>query len=258
MSVRSVERAFSILRALTTGPAGITEIAERTELPKSTVSRILATLIDVGAVDQSDAMGLYSLGEVLVELSSAAGPGRSLTGIVRPYLFELMRTIGEAVGLGVLEAGRIHYLDQVDAVRDVQVRDWTGERVDAHVVSSGLMLLAHAPDDVRREVLGRGLARWTDRTVTDPAVLEQRLAEVRRVGHVWVFEEMSEGLNSVAAPIFNHAGVAIAAVHAHGPSYRFPADGATESTEAAVTAVARRISERLAERHDIDRPGPSS
>ena len=143
MSVQSVERAFAILRALTTGPAGVSQVAERTGLPKSTVSRLLATLVEVGAVHQSDAMGSYSLGEALIDLSSAASPSRTLASMVRPYLVGLMGEIEEVAGLAVLDGDRVYYLDQVDADHEVQVRDWTGESVDAHVVSSGLVLLAH-------------------------------------------------------------------------------------------------------------------
>lgn len=249
MSVQSVERAFAILRALITGPSGVSEVAERTGLPKSTVSRLLATLVEIGAVDQSDTMGLYSLGDVLIDLSAAASPGRNLTSLVHPFLIGLVDEIGEAAGLGVLDGNRVYYLDQVDADHEVQVRDWTGESVDAHVVSSGLVLLANATDDARHEFLSKDLARWTENTVTDPVVLSRRLDDIRRAGFAWVYEEMSEGLNSVAAPIFNHAGAAIAAVHAHGPSYRFPADGSAAAIAAAVVATAQRISSQLAGRH---------
>lgn len=251
MSVQSVERAFAILRALTTGPAGVSQVAERTGLPKSTVSRLLATLVEVGAVHQSDAMGSYSLGEALIDLSSAASPSRNLASMVRPYLVGLMGEIQEVAGLGVLDGDRVYYLDQVDADHEVQVRDWTGESVDAHVVSSGLVLLAYAPKQTRSEFLGRNHARWTEHSITDTILLGRRLDDVRRAGFVWVYEEMSEGLNSVAAPIFNHAGTAIAAVHVHGPSYRFPSDGATASIAAAVVATAQRISDRLAGRHHV-------
>lgn len=251
MSVQSVERAFAILRALTTGPSGVSQVAERTGLPKSTVSRLLATLVEVGAVDQSDSMGSYSLGEALIDLSSAASPGRNLVSVVRPYLVGLMEEIEEAAGLGVLDGDRVYYLDQVDADHEVQVRDWTGETVDAHVVSSGLVLMAHAPKHTRSEFLRLDHARWTENSITDAVVLGRRLDDVRRAGFVWVYEEMSEGLNSVAAPIFNHAGMAIAAVHAHGPSYRFPSAGAAASIAAAVVATAQRISDRLAGRHHV-------
>ncbi|HWM20174.1 MAG TPA: helix-turn-helix domain-containing protein, partial [Ilumatobacteraceae bacterium] len=65
-SVQSVERAFAVLRCLTSGPAGVSEVAERSHLPKSTVSRLLSTLNELGAVDQLGAGGDYRIGDLLV------------------------------------------------------------------------------------------------------------------------------------------------------------------------------------------------
>lgn len=249
--VQSVERAFVVLRCLATGPAGVSEIAERTGLPKSTVSRLLGTLVDLGAVDQSEVLGVYSLGDLMIELSASASPGRNLVSIAHPHLVELVEEIDEAAGLGVLDGRRVYYLDQVDGTHEVQVRDWTGETVDAHVVSSGLVLLAHAAPAVRAEFMTAPLEAWTEFSIVDPVLLAHRLDETRRAGFAWVYEEMSEGLNSVAAPIFNPAGMAVAAVHVHGPSYRFPAPGAAAAMAAAVVLTARRISDRLAGRHGM-------
>ena len=198
---------------------------------------------------------VYGLGELIIELSSSASPGSNLVSIARPFLVELVDLIGEAAGLGMLDGSQVYYLDQVDGDHEVQVRDWTGESVDAHVVSSGLILMAHAPADVRAAWLGGGLVPHTANSVTDPAVLGRRLDEVRRAGFAWVYEEMSEGLNSVAAPIVNPAGSVIAAVHAHGPSYRFPEPGAAASIAARVVDTARRVSDRLAGRN---RPDPEA
>ena len=144
----------------------------------------------------------------------------------------------------------MYYLDQVNGDHEVQVRDWTGERVDAHVVSAGLVLLAHAPASVRARFLGAPLASYTDHSITDPVRLSQRLDETRRAGFAWVFEELSIGLNSVAAPVVTSSGTVVAAVSVHGPSYRFPAAGASASVAAAVVETAQRISERLAGRLD--------
>lgn len=250
-TVQSVERAFALLQALSAGPAGVSDLAERTGLPKSTVARLLATLAELGAVEQSEALGSYALGELLVELSSSASPGRNLVMLARPVLVGLVEEIGEAAGLGVLDGSRVYYLDQVDGDHEVQVRDWTGESVDAHVVSSGLVMLANAGSHVRAAVLDGELARWTAHSVTDPAMVAHRLEDVRRAGFAWVYEEMSEGLNSVAAPIVNPAGTVIAAVHAHGPSYRFPAPGQAASVAAAVVGAGQRISDRLAGRYPV-------
>ncbi len=247
-TVQSVERAFAVLQSLAVGPAGVSEVAERTGLPKSTVARLLGTLVEVGAVEQSDLLGVYGLGELLIDLSSAASPGRGLVAISRPYLVELVDAIGEAAGLGMLDGFAVYYYDQVDSDHEVQVRDWTGESVDAHVVSSGLVLMAAAPDDVRTAFLAGPLERWTPNSVTEPDALAARLDQATRDGFAWVFEEMSEGLNSVAAPIVNPSGTVIAAVHAHGPSYRFPGPGTQDKIAAAVVETAQRVSDRLAGR----------
>jgi DNA-binding IclR family transcriptional regulator len=247
-TVQSVHRAFSVLQALAGGPAGVSEIAERTELPKSTVSRLLGTLVELGAVEQSELLGVYALGELLIDLSASASPGRNLVALARPHLVELVEQIDEAAGLGVLDGTQVYYLDQVDGGHQVQVRDWSGESVDAHVVSSGLVLMAYAPPVQRASFLAEPLEAWTDNSITDPAVVSHRLDDVRRAGFAWVYEEMSEGLNSVAAPIVNPAGTVIAAVHAHGPSYRFPSPGGAAAVAAAVVESARRISDRLAGR----------
>lgn len=244
-NVQSVERAFAVLRCLAGGPAGVSEIAERVGLPKSTVSRLLSTLQSIEAVEQLNAGGEYRVAELMVEIASGASPGTDLVAVARPHLAELVGLLGEAAGLSVLEAGDVHYLDQVASDGIVQLRDWTGERIPAHVVSSGLVMLAHGrAEDVER-FLARPLQRFTDRSVTEPAALRRRLRTVAAEGTAWVYEEYSEELNSVAAPVRNAAGRVVAAVHVHGPAYRFPADGRAADITAAVVAAAERVSTRL-------------
>ena len=82
-TVQSIDRAFAVLRSLTSGPAGVTEIADRVGLPKSTVSRLLSTLEELGAVEQVAAGGDYRVGWAMLELAAAARPGRSLVSVAR-------------------------------------------------------------------------------------------------------------------------------------------------------------------------------
>lgn len=245
-TVQSVERAFGVLKALAAGPAGVSEIADRTDLPKSTVSRLLSTLVDVGAVERRVDSGEYGLGELIIDLSVSTGPERSLIAFARPSLEELSAATGEAAGLSVLDGTRVHYLDQIDTANEVSVRDWTGESIDAHAVPSGHVMTACGTRAARERLLTAPLRASTDHTVTDPAVLARRLDEARDAGYAWGHEEFSIGLTSVAAPIVGRSGSVIAAVHVHAPSYRFPG----ERHEAAVTDLiveyGRRISDRLA------------
>jgi DNA-binding IclR family transcriptional regulator len=244
--VQSVERAVAILRALTTGPARVTELAARTRLPKSTVSRLLSTLEGLDAVEQSNNGGPYRLGRLAEEIGAATGPTRVLPELARPFLAELSLLTGEAAGLSVREGAMVRYLAQTTPPGEVQVRDWTGAEIPGHVTPSGLVILAHLPPADVDEILAQPLARFTDATVTDPDVIRARLATIRDAGSIWLRGEFAPEASSVAAPVFGSDGTVVAAIHAHGPSYRFPGDRTPAVIAEHVRAVAARLSLRLA------------
>src|SRR5688572_9743072 len=98
-SVQSVERAFTVLHCLAGGPAGVTEIAERCDLPKSTVSRLLATLHDIDVVEQTESGGDYRIGGALLDLAGGVAPTAHLVALARPHLADLSEQLGEATGL---------------------------------------------------------------------------------------------------------------------------------------------------------------
>src|SRR5690606_4055781 len=100
-NVQSVVRAFHLLEALTAGDLGITELAERTELPKSTVARLVRTLERIGAVERADEDGRYRIGAQIVNLAGVASPTANLISIVRPHLRLLADLTGEDAGLSV-------------------------------------------------------------------------------------------------------------------------------------------------------------
>jgi DNA-binding IclR family transcriptional regulator len=244
--VQSIERAFAILRCLASGPGGVTELAERVGLPKSTTSRLLSTMEGLGVVEQVESGGRYSLGQGMVEIASAVLPGRHLVAAARPHLVELMQLTGEAVGLSVIDGREVHYLDQVNSESQIQVHDWTGERLPCHATSSGLVLLAYSSPEVIADYLMGPLVRFTNRTITDPGRLAERLEAVRRDGYAWIFEEFTDGANSVAAPVRGRTGDVIAAVHAHGPAFRYPGD----RDPAAIAALVVQAAHRTAAAHD--------
>ncbi len=248
-TIQSVERAFAVLNVLAAGPAGVSDIAAQVDLPKSTVSRLLTTLVELGAVERAELAGGYALGELMVDLAAAASPESSLVALARPTLQRVVDELGEAAGLSMLDGSRVHYYDQVDAEdHEVQVRDWTGESVDFHVVASGLLLAAYSEPDARAELLDAPLESWTPTSMTDPKDLTTRLDAIESAGFVWAHEEMADGLNSVAAPIRNASGTVVAAIHAHGPSYRFPAERDPDAIAAVVVEAGAAVSDRLAGR----------
>ena len=244
--VQSLERAFAILDEVAQRPAGVTAIAERVRLPKSTVARLLATLEDVDAVERFDGVR-WRIGPGVTALTAAASPERSLISIARPFLVDLVSELGEDAGLGLPDGNEILYVDQVESDNPVQVRDWTGTRAPMHAVPSGLVLLAEWPEDALAAYLRAELASLTRRTETDPPRLRKRLATARKAGYAWGLEEFADGIDSVAAPIRDARGKAVAAVHVHGPAYRFPSPGDEVRVANVVVSAGRAISDLLRE-----------
>lgn len=243
--VQSLERAFSILRALSLGSAGVTDLSDRTGLPKSTVSRLLSSLEDERAVRQNED-GAYELGEGIDELGTALHGGRSAIEVARPHLVELMELTGEAVGLNRFEGDHVRTLVQVDdPASSVVVRDWTNEPTPAHAVPAGLVVLAHSSRAAQNNFLDGELEQLTDMTMTDPDELRARFEKIRSNGYAWVFQEFTDDINSVAAPIVDAAGRTSLAVHVHGPAFRFPNGTNIEELGERVVATAQRIEAQL-------------
>jgi DNA-binding IclR family transcriptional regulator len=243
--VQSVERAFAILDAVSQRPAGLTALADRLDLPKSTVARLLSSLEQVGAVERFDGRR-WRVGPSVEAFARTVSPERSLAALARPTLADLVESIGEDAGLGLPDGYDVLYADQVECDHPVQVRDWTGTRAPMHAVPSGLVLMADWPEEAVDAYIARGLSALTPQTVVDPAQLRERLEDARRDGYAWGREEFVVGINSVAAPVRDARGNALAAIHAHGPSYRFPGRGDEERVAREVVESAAAISRLLA------------
>lgn len=234
------------MRALSLGPAGVTELSERTGLPKSTVSRLLSSLELERAVCQNDD-GAYELDEGIAELATALRSTRSAIEVARPHMIELMELTGEAVGLNSFDGDVVRTLLQVDdPASSVVVRDWTNEPTPAYAVPAGLAILAHSTRTVQNGYLERAdLEPLTEQTVTDPDEIRGRFERIRSDGYAWVFQEFTDDINSVAAPIVDSSGRTTLALHVHGPAFRFPNGEDTDELGERVAATAQRIETQL-------------
>ena len=243
--VQSVERAFAVLAVLAEGPLGVTEVAERTGLAKSTAARMLASLAREGVAEQVPGDTAYRLGPRLAALASGVVPTRSLAMLARPSLAALAVDIGEAAGLAIPDGDLAHYIDQVDTLNPVSIRDWTGSRIPLHAVSSGQVLLAFRPPTSLQRYLAKPMERFTEHTIVTGDALLERLRAIRRDGYTWAREEFDRGISSVAAPIADANGEVVAALHVHGPSYRFPTPETERAIAEQVVATAARIAGSL-------------
>jgi DNA-binding IclR family transcriptional regulator len=245
--VQVIRRSFAVLRALGNGPLGVSEVATASRIPKSTAARLLSALAAEGAVEQVPGERRYRLGPDLLAIAHGLDETWDIVAIARPVLVDLTTELGEAAGVSIRDGWTVQYVDQVEPPNPnpVQVRDWTGTRIPLHAVSSGQVFLAQLPAPVLARYLAEPLEAFTPRTLTDAPALLERLREIRRDGHAWVRDEYAVGISSVAAPIADARAEIVAAVHVHGPSYRFPAEGDEAAIAAAVRTAAARIGARL-------------
>ena len=214
--VAAVQRAIAILDELAAAQTelGTNEIARRTGINVSTISRILATLAGGGLVDHVTATGRYRLGAGVVRLANAAG--LDIRSLARPHLEELGRCVSETVTLSVPAEHEAFTLDFVQSRLTVRSVAEVGRTSVAHATAVGKVFLAYGGT-----VRGGPLEAFTERTIVDPAVLDVELATIRDRGWAQAIGEREEDLNAVAAPVLDRAGKLVAILGVQGPAVRF-------------------------------------
>lgn len=221
--VQSVDRALAVLEILARdGHAGVSDIAEEMGIHKSTVSRLLGSLVAREMVLQNSERGKYQLGFGILRLASSI-PGRlSLVREARPILESLAEEFKETVNLAVLRSNYAVNVDQAMGPSTLATYDWVGNLTPLHATSSGKVLLAALPAEERDRILKEtGLPSRTPRTITNRKELENQLLAVARDGYGVVREEFEIGLTAAAVPVHNHIGAVIGAISISGPAFRF-------------------------------------
>lgn len=242
-----VDRVIDILEVFPRlGPElGVSDVARALGLKKATAHRLLAALRHRGFVTQDPASRQYRLGMKLWELGSLATSQVDWVDRVKPHLERLTERSGETTHLAVLSDGQVLYVDKVESSRSLRMPSQVGRRLPVHCTGVGKALTAFLPDEVLASLTTRrGMGRYTDRTITDPARLREELALVRARGYAVDDEEIEEGLVCIAAPVRDHSTHVVAAVSIAGPSARLRPDAVTAHA-ADVVAAAAAISAAL-------------
>ncbi|HEX7492265.1 MAG TPA: IclR family transcriptional regulator [Candidatus Limnocylindrales bacterium] len=219
-SVRSVDRAAALLIALADwdGQAGVTEIARRLGLHKSTASRLLATLLLRGLVDQDESSGKYRLGRALVHLGGQAEKAIDLRSIAMPELQRLARDAKETVMLNAVSGDSASSLAWSDAFG--MARQRSGSASPLHATASGKVLLTNRPERELIRLARAGLTPYTTHTIIRADMLLEEIARVRRRGFATSFGEHEPTVNAVAAPVFDHRAQVIAAIEVRATGNR--------------------------------------
>lgn len=223
---------------------GVSDLATELELSTSSTHRLLSTLADEGVLDQDSESGRYRLGLSVFDMAAAMPKQRSLHEAVLVSMTELRSRTGETVQVGVLDGREVVYVERLDAPHSVRVFTQLGRRAGAHRTSSGKAIMAFMPKRQRDRLLqGWQLERATEFTITDPLMLVDELAATRRRGYAENREESELGVVSVAAPIRDGSGHAVAALSLAGPSERM--DSNRTAYADAVMMLARTVSSQM-------------
>jgi len=218
--IKSTETTFRVIEGLQAlDGAGVSEIAEYVDRPKSTVHNYLSTLEQEEYVVNND--GEYEVGIRFLELGAYARNRRQIYQIAEPEVADLAEETGELANLLIEEHGSGTYLQRARGEQAVQVEAHVGTRVSLHSTALGKSILAHLPRSRVDEVIERhGLEPTTPRTVTDREALLDQLDEIRDRGYAFDDEERLRGLRCVAAPILSTDDRILGAVSVSGPSHR--------------------------------------
>jgi DNA-binding IclR family transcriptional regulator len=247
----SVDNALRILLAFSPEEPtlGVSELARRLGLGKSTVHRLLQTLLRQGFVIRTPD-GRYRLGFVLHELGQLVVHGLRLRQVAHPILEHLRFATNETVHLAVLEGADVMYVERLESATTMRMFDRVGQRVPAYITSSGKCLLAWAAPEAVEVVVAAGLRRRAPRTITSEALFRQALADVRSRGYAVSVEEGERDVASVAAPVRGGDGSVIAAVSIVGPVL-----GVNESSLPHLIPLVRRAADQISAGMGAGEPG---
>lgn len=202
--IRSVAKAIELLQLLSDSaqPLPLTEIAQRSGLPKSTVFGLLTTMRDYDVVAQGKD-GRYTLGMRLFEYGCRVSRAWDVSHLARPHMEQLAARINVSAVLSVREGDHVITLEQVEGHSSLRVVSDVGGRLPMHCTSQGKVFLAAMPDSEVIALLGRKpLTAYTPHTITDVEVLLRTLETVRKQGYAVEDGEYKIGLRSVSAPVY--------------------------------------------------------
>ena len=239
--IGAAERAIAVLDTLADGgELGTNEVARRTGMTPSTVSRQLGTLAASGLVERVATSGRYRLGIRLVHLGNAVLARLDIRDVARPHLISLVEATGETATLSVPGDEDAITVDFVPGSHQIQPVSRLGRPSIAHATSAGKVMLAF----FGRELPEKPLRAYTPKTITDPHVLAREIETVRERGYAEATGEREPGLSAIAAPIRSARGELEAIAALQGPSSRFDA-AAVEAAVPLLLARAEAISREL-------------
>jgi DNA-binding IclR family transcriptional regulator len=242
----SVATAIRLLKAFSEEEEelGVSALAQKLGVAKSTVHRLAVTLVSEGLLEQDPRTDRYRLGIGLFGLGTLVRRRMNLSSEARPFLFDLRARTGETILLGIPSETEVMYVYNLESPQALRMRSDIGVRRPAYCTAVGRAIFAYAPAAVVDRVLAGTLARRTPKTVTDKAGLRTILAGVRERGYAIEDEECEPGIRCIAAPVREAGGTVVGAIGIAGPSQRLSLEALANLSEPLIEVTAA-VSMRL-------------
>lgn len=242
-------RALSVLGTFDAGHVALTlsEISRRSELPLATTHRLVAELVDWGALVRSD--GVYQIGHRIWSLGLLAPVHRGLNEVARPYMQDVLQVTKNVVNLFTLDGASALLLERLGGTDVGQAVLRVGERMSAHACAGGKVLLAYTDDE---DVVSRALdrpRRHTPHTEVEPARLRRELSAVRRRGYATTSSEAAVGTSGVAIPVIGADRRVVAALGVVIVGNDMNPGAIVPGLQVAARGITRQL------RHSVDVPG---
>lgn len=243
--INSLAKAAKIIELLAeAGELSVSEIAKNLSMHRSATHRFLATLRELGYLEQSED-SRYSLSLKLFEIGINIANRMEVRKIVHPFLIDLASRHEETANLGIMEGLEVIYADKVESPHLLRMDLAVGRRVPTYCTGLGKAMLSTWSDAaVRKAFLGVKFERRTPATIVNIQDLLAELRSARSLGYAIDNEELAVGVRCVAAPVFNYTGNCIAAISIAAPTLRMT-DEKMEKAKTDLLSVAKIISLRL-------------
>ncbi len=244
---QSLTRALTLLERLADSPGGmnLTDLSQQLGIPPATVHRLLSTFEELDFVEQDSELGLWFVGLKTFTVGNAFLNRRDFVSTARPHMEALVDQCGETVNLGIVDDGEVVFVSQVESREVMRMIVRLGSRSPIHASGVGKAMLANMSDArVARILERRGLPRFTEQTIDNPAAFREELDQIRQQGYALDDEEHAVGLRCVAAAIYDQNGQALAAISLSGPKARM-VDERLAELGSAIQQTAEEITQAL-------------
>ena len=225
--MNSIEKSIQILNYLSNAERsiGITELSSKLLFPKSTVHRMLKSLVNYSLVNQEKETSKYRLGLQILEYSNSFYNSFDFRQTAKPFLKKICLETRLTTFLTAWYNGRSICIDSISPSRNVNTHLFveTGKEMPFHCAASAKVLLAYQPsEDIKRIINEKILQKYTPKTIINLKKLEEHLLEIRQKGFSICNEELEEGVKAISAPVKNIDRETIASITITGLSKRLP------------------------------------